>query len=190
MDVKTARIRGLLNELADRPAPEEAPEAAPSAEAEKAAASPLLVARVGAPAGNAPLIAAAIAKAEDDDRPGQQRELALGASAGQTPGLRPVPEAARKPGRGKAGAKAAAQEQTHAQRNLKHFVVDDEGPLEDNLMPPPLPCTLRGISGIDDNGSTFLAEAQAILARRRTDPALRAAMDSGEDITDASEGAA
>jgi hypothetical protein len=179
MDVKTARIRGLLNELADRVPPGDGGDA--PAQGDKVAAGPQLVARAGAPTEQAPLVAAAIAKAADETRPGQQRELALGAAPSRP---RPVPEPARKAARAKAGAKAAAQEATHAQRNLKHFIVDDEGPLEDNLWPPPLPFTLHGISGIDDNGDTYLAEAEAIVARRRTDPDARAAMDAGEDISD------
>jgi hypothetical protein len=199
MDVKTARIRGLLNELADRQ-PADAPPTSRQADtasvppagaataasggpavapvqAELALGHPVAVARVGAPAGSgAPLIAAAMARTEGDRSP--------------KAGLRSVPDPARKAGRGKPGAKPGGQEQTHAQRNLKNLVIDNEGPLEDNLAPPPLPFTLHGISGIDDNGDTFLAEAQAVIARRQADPAWRAAIEAGEELSDASEGAA
>jgi hypothetical protein len=169
MDVKTTRIRGLLNELADR-------RPAPAAEAEAAAdATPASTAiessRPDAPAGAAgfaptaardALAAAGVVLTAARRATGESPAPTLAAPARRGPakaGLRPGAKAGA---RGK-GAGAG----THAQRNAKFLVVDDDGPLEDNLPKVQLPFTLHGISGIDDNGDTFFAEAQAILARQR-----------------------
>jgi hypothetical protein len=156
MDVKTTRIRGLLNELADRrpgvagtPAPADA----------IAQPAPAVPARPAARAGAAARAGVGAAKA------------AAPAEAAQAPGgaakKRPAAKIRKVPGKAGGRAKAGADGATHAQRNVKNLVVDDEGPLDDNIPRTMLPHTLHGISGIDDNGKTFLAEAQALLARRR-----------------------
>jgi len=87
-------------------------------------------------------------------------------------------------GRGRAGPRAGG---THAERQGRNFVTDNDGPLDDNLPAAWRPLTLHGISGVNDNGETFLAEAAEILAKRATHPAGRGVGESGDDITDAPE---
>jgi hypothetical protein len=156
MDVKTTRIRGLLNELADRrPAPAAPPETMPTATAAHAEPAPPALAAVAA--------AGDVAALPKRRAPGEAAPPALAAVARRGLAKAGIRAGGKGGGKGKAGGGGG----THAQRNAKFLVVDDDGPLEDNIPKVPLPFTLHGISGIDDNGDTFLAEAQAILARRR-----------------------
>jgi hypothetical protein len=172
MDVKTTRIRGLLNELADR---------RPAPGPEESATTPAPASALAEQAG--PDIAAAA----------PERALAAPRRAfGEAPGPTLAAVARRGPAKGgaRAGGKAGGKGKgggggggTHAQRNAKFLVVDDDGPLDDNIPKVQLPFTLHGISGIDDNGDTFLAEAQAILARRR---GLGRGAELSEEAADAS----
>jgi len=173
MDVKTTRIRGLLNELAER---RPAPSPAPAAGAANLATTP-----AGASGARPAVRAGGAARAAAKAAPG-----ATPAEAAHAMLTEVAKRAAPAKGRGRAAgnkaggrAKAGAEGATHAQRNMKFFVVDDEGPLDD-LPAVRLPFTLHGISGIDDNGDTFLAEAQALLKRRG------ARAEASEEAADAS----
>ncbi|HEX4508651.1 MAG TPA: sulfotransferase [Burkholderiaceae bacterium] len=117
---------------------------------------------------------------------GANRPGKLGGGGGQAgkPGQRAGLKAG---GPGRPGARPGGGKQTHVQRQGKNLVVDNEGELDDNLPAAWRPLTLHGISGVNDNGDTFLGEAEQIVAQRKAQPPGKAGAEAGEDITDADD---
>ncbi len=143
MDVKTARIRSLLNEAAEKR----------SGLAGKADGAPRIGAgRPGPAATQGAREAGSDASVQSAAavKPGEQAPIEPGQKAGAKPGSKPAQK-----GGTQAGAPAAKAAQKPGMK--RPGASARPAPDDDDSFPPPRPITLRGISGVNDNAAEFIA---------------------------------